>query len=200
MTGNPCIDYGFCGTGDPCIDYGYCPENPSPEPDPCEGCQTPNPVTPVANHQLSNTSRLPPRQTSDTQVGATCVFKTMEWISKYFGGSKTVGTFILEYGLSKGMDLIQIMAMINSGGVPASDLNSLVGSHFNITSSSNLQTSINNGHPVMATIGAANGGHEVMITGYYNDGKIEYFDPETGTYGSKPANEFSHLIEIISLK
>lgn len=124
----------------------------------------------------------------------------MEWISKYFGGSKTVGTFILEYGLSKGMNMDEIIAMINRDGVPASELNSLVGSHFNITGTSNLQTSIDNGHPVMATIVAGSGGHEVMVTGYYNDGKIEYFDPETGTYGAKHANEFSHLIEIKSAK
>jgi hypothetical protein len=67
------------------------------------------------------------------------------------------------------------------GGVPSSDLSGLVNHYFDTVTISTIQSAIDNGHPVMATlITSPTNGHEVMVTGYYNDGKIEYFDPEQG--------------------
>lgn len=175
---NPCEDWGECGPedddGDPdTIIYGG-----------------------LANHQLPKTNKLPPRTTTDVQIGATCVFKTMEWISKYYGGTTTVGDILLRYAQDKGYTLPQLMAVINTNGIPSTDVQSLATHYFDTASTTNLHTSINNGRPVMGTILVNGLGHEVMVTGYFTNGTMEYFDPETGTYHSKPANEIFNVIEI----
>jgi len=42
--------------------------------------------------------------------------------------------------------------------------------------------------------------HQVMITGYNNNGTFSYFDPAAGTYSNLPYSAFSDLVEIISKK
>ena len=44
------------------------------------------------------------------------------------------------------------------------------------------------------------GGHEVMLTGYFNFGLMEYFDPQLGRYGSILLQDCHIVIEITSLK
>jgi len=175
---NPCEDWGECG-----------PEDDDEDPDTVI-------YGGLANHQLPKTNKLPPRTTTDVQIGATCVFKTMEWISKYYGGTTTVGDILLRYAQDKGLTFPQLMAVINTNGIPSADVQSLATHYFDTASTTNLHTSINNGHPVMGTILVNGLGHEVMVTGYFTNGIMEYFDPETGTYHSKPANEIFNVIEI----
>jgi len=52
-------------TGDPCVDYGYC-NIPTPQPAPL--------TTSTADHKLPHTNTLPPNHTSDTQVGQNMFF------------------------------------------------------------------------------------------------------------------------------
>lgn len=184
LTGNPCIDYGFCGT-------------PTPPP------STPPPLTnSTADHKLPHTNTLPPNHTDDTQVGQLCTFKTLEWVSKYFSGSLTSGQALAYYAQLKGLNITQVMAIINTDGISTADIASLTSHYFNTATSTNLFTSINNGYPIMATIlDTGGGGHEVMITGYNNNGTCEYFDPQLGVYNSsKVPSQFYNAIEIHSKK
>jgi hypothetical protein len=60
-----------------------------------------------------------------------------------------------------------------------------------------VAAAINDNLPVMATIPIGDGnGHEVMITGYNDDGTYTYFDPALGTYRSRPASDFMYIFPI----
>lgn len=132
------------------------------------------------------------------------VFKTMEWISKYFGGTETVGSMINAYAASitnpPSLTYFQALNLTMTNGIPSSDLPGLASTYFYTTSTNNLFTSIDNGHPVMGTIIDQNVGHEVMIIGYNNNGTMEYFDPQTGHYSTKTPTQFHNVIEIIGKK
>ena len=185
-------------TGDPCIDYGQC-DNPPPTPDPT----TPT-VDTKADHQLPKTDKLPPRSGGETQVLSTCVFKTMEWISKYYGGTNTVGSMINSYAQAIATTTLpygQALTQTVSNGITGSQINTAVDLVFDTKTITSITSAINSGDPVMGTLTISPGnGHEVMITGYNNDGTIEYFDPETAKYGTKAASSFSLLIEITGIK
>lgn len=157
-----------------------------------------------ADHSL-NKNKLPPNNTTDKQIGNTCVFKTMEWISKFVGGDKLFSDFIVVYanktqtptqtGVDRTLNLMQ-------NGVPLEELNKLVSTFFETTTTISIPKSIDAGNSLMGTITTNNTniGHEVMITGYNNNGGIQYFDPETGQYGLKVASDFTNLITISKLK
>lgn len=158
----------------------------------------------VADKSL-NKSKLPPNNTSDIQVASTCVFKTMEWINKYFGGDKTMGSIITDYANATKSDAVpsvqRAIDLVNNG-VELAELNNLVDMVFKTTSTESITKSIDKGYPLMGSIatGQANIAHEVMITGYNNNGTVQYFDPETGQYNTKLPGEFSNVITIIGNK
>jgi hypothetical protein len=201
-------DCGYYGT---CDDGGEQPQNPCAEYGPgaymaacgCIGGTTGlTYCSSTADHSLPNKNKLPPNGTADKQVGKTCVFKAMEWISKYYGGNSNVNTIMEDYRVMKGLNHLDLITIINTDGVHSSDLNNLLSLVFEHTTTNNLFTSVNNGHPVIATISDGNGGgHEVMITGYNNNGTMEYFDPQTGLYNnSLVASQFFNVREITGLK
>ncbi|AMP98167.1 hypothetical protein AY601_1244 [Pedobacter cryoconitis] len=162
-----------------------------------------------ADHQLAS-ANLPPNNTDDKQVANTCVFKTMEWINKYFGGSKDLTAIINKYAQSTGPaesgPTRAYYLVLN--GVTQSEMPNLIALFFNTKATESIKSSIDVGFPLMGTISTGkltNGGdivgHEVMITGYNLNGSIQYFDPETGVYAIKasPA-EFTNLITVTSNK
>lgn len=184
-------------TGDPCVDYGYC-TTPTP---PTAPPATP-PTTSTADHKLPHPNTLPPNHTTNTQVGQLCVFKTMEWVSAYFGGTLSSGTALLGYATQKGLTIPQVIQIVNTDGIPSADLTALTGLYFTTAESTNLFTSINNGYPVMGTLinPDGSGGHEVMVTGWNNNGTSEYFDPQLGTYNTTAPINIHNAIEIHGLK
>lgn len=70
-----------------------------------------------------------------------------------------------------------------------------------------LKAAIDAGYPLAVTlVNMANttpthvDGHEVMITGYNDDGTIEYFDPESGTYKSAATSDIYIPVEITGIR
>jgi hypothetical protein len=170
---------------------------------------TPTGTTSVpGDHHLPD-AKLPPDHTTNTQVGNFCVFKTMEWLAKFYGSDVNSGTYLLYY-----MNLKKNFAIINTGFQGTfNDLNALLDHFFNITAVSNTITSdaevkaaIDAGHPIAAFL--LNGilpdgspdGHEIFIMGYNNDGTYEYFDPQSGTYESASPSTFKDMQIITGVK
>jgi len=150
-----------------------------------------------AEHQLKK-DKLPPNNTTDKQVLNTCVFKTMEWINKYFGGNKDINIIVNKYAeatKSQDQSTGTKSFLLMTDGVPGNELDGLVSMFFETTPTESIKKSIDSGYPLMGTITTddAKIGHEVMITGYNNNGSIQYFDPQTGKYNTKSPAEFSSL-------
>jgi hypothetical protein len=157
-----------------------------------------------ADHALDK-NKLPPNNTTDKQFGNTCVFKTMEWVSKFVGGNKLFTDIMKDYAnkiQTPTRSNVTILQDLFKNGVPAEELNQLVSTFFETTTTISIPKSIDAGNALMGTITIANTnfGHEVMITGYNDNGGIQYFDPETGQYGLKVAADFTNLITISKLK
>ncbi|GAA4904475.1 hypothetical protein GCM10023313_03820 [Mucilaginibacter defluvii] len=158
-----------------------------------------------ADHRLPNSNKLPPSSTTDTQFPNLCVFKSMEWVAKYFDSNATEHSILQAYCNSKVTDGVTYGAIflnVVQNGINSTEVPALVSKYFNYTESiSTIESAINAGHPLLASILVGpNSGHEVMITGYNDDGTIEYFDPQIGTYFEKQPNQFYNLIEITSKK
>ena len=190
--------------------YTYCytivggvPVQPVPNPGTGGGGGTTPPVTTggsTADHKLPNQNKLPPATTTDTQVGAMCVFKTLEWVSKFFGGVQdgyvSVGQSLLYFSTSNNLTFAQMQSVITTDGITSGQLVGLVSHYYQMTATTNIKGAIDNGHTLMATLISSSGGHEVMITGYNNNGTIEYFDPELGHYDKKIPSAFNLVYEI----
>ena len=190
------VSTGTPATGDPCVDYGYC-TTPTP---PTAPPATP-PTTSTADHKLPHPNTLPPNHTTNTQVGQLCAFKTLEWVSAYFGGTLTSGAALLYYAQSKNLSLAQVIQTVNADGILTDDLAALAANYFTTAVSTNLFTSINNGYPIIGTLINPDGtGHEVMVTGWNNNGTSEYFDPQLGTYNTTAPANIHNAIEIHGLK
>ncbi|MGF7083004.1 hypothetical protein [Mucilaginibacter sp. UYCu711] len=156
---------------------------------------------PPADHQLP-LEGLPPNNNSDTQVGAMCVFKVIELMSKLIGPSNNVisaSDALLYYASTKNMNLAQIIATINTNGVPSADMDALVNHYFNNDSSTGgpqtyatMKTNIVNHTLMMGEVinASGNSSHEVMITGYNNNNSWQLYDPESGTYNTVPEGYF----------
>lgn len=155
----------------------------------------------TSDHGLVGKGVLPPNNTDDVQVGATCVFKTVEWISKFFKGDITAGIAITDYAKTYNLSGQQISEVILTGGVTSDRLSGIVNKYFNTKNPTTFNAAIDAGHPLFGTlINSSGGGHEVMITGYNNNGTIEYFDPEIGKYATKNPVDFTNVIEVTSHK
>jgi hypothetical protein len=149
----------------------------------------------VAGDHSPPAKKLPKNNTSNTQVGNLCVFKTMEWLAKYLGANINSGTFLQYYVQNGGGTL----AITDGFSGQLDQLNSLINHFFDAVTCSSIVDAINAGDPVMADIpvnGSQTDGHEVMITGYNNDGTYEYFDPQSGTYKSAPLATFTDAMQI----
>ncbi|MBK0379633.1 C39 family peptidase [Mucilaginibacter segetis] len=158
-----------------------------------------------AQHQLANKNRLPSKNNTDQQVGGMCSFKTLEWISKYLGGNISVGTSFQWYFQNYQLNSQQINNILSGvDGISPQRVTELLDHYMSFTESApgNIIGSINSGHPMMGLIETMPGNqHAVMITGYNDNGTIEYFDPETGHYASPvPPNAFVRVIEVSGFK
>ena len=77
----------------------------------------------------------------------------------------------------------------------------LITHYFNTTFIINLHEAIDMGHPVIGLITNPYGmSHEVLITGYFDNGLIEYFDPALGGYYANGESTFDELFEISGVK
>ena len=163
----------------------------------------PNPTKSKADHKLSTQTNLPVDGTTNKQVGNMCTMKTIEWVSKFFGGSTSAGDALLWLTQTRGYTMIDMLAIINSTGVSVSDLQLMTDHYFTNSSISDLdaiKAAIDAGNPVMASLVTGSDGHEVMLTGYNNSGTVEYFDPQLGTYINVAASAFSNMLQIKSKK
>jgi hypothetical protein len=64
----------------------------------------------------------------------------------------------------------------------------------------NVKNSIDNGVPMLGIVGPTPNEHAVMITGYNNDGTIEVYDSEKGSYAIHRIDDFHLIFKICSLK
>lgn len=157
-----------------------------------------------ADHSLKK-DKLPTNNTKDRQLANTCVFKSMEWIDSYFDGKRDVDHFLNQYAKTTGPEESSGTRAFNlfTNGVPENELNTLVTMFFDTTPTTTIKASIDSGYPLMGTIttDTKDIGHEVMITGYNNNGSIQYFDPQLGKYDVKPGpGDFTNLYTITGRK
>jgi hypothetical protein len=157
---------------------------------------TPQEVGPKkADHRLTE-GKLPPRW-GKKQILGTCVFETIANVSQYFDGNVTIGNAALSYALSSQKNFEDVL---NNGVTSFTDLVNLANNFFNTTlievTFNAIKQSIDNGSPIMGSVF----GHEVMITGYNNDGTIEVYDSAIGGYAIRNVDDFYLLISIASHK
>lgn len=175
------------------------PVNTNPSPG---GGTLPPPGT-TADHKLPNTNHLPPNHTNNIQSpdAATCVFKTLEYINQYFNISTNELDILRDYVNANNLSTADMIRIFSRDGLTPAQVPGAIGLHFNYSSTTDITGAIGRGHPLMATLMLnATDGHEVMITGYNNNGTIEYFDPQSGNYGTKTPSYFHYIYEITSRK
>lgn len=186
--------------------------SPNCEGDPGGGGTTDPPIShdvPPADHQLPSTT-LPPNYADDKQFSNTCVFKTMEWIARYYGNTSITDMngvlyYVTTYStVIPGVNFEDKMNYVLSNGVESTHLNALVSHYFYMTPTDTpgIEDAIGmNGNPLMAyLIVPGLGGHEVMITGYNDDDSVQYFDPEIGMYQTGAPSDFNSIMEITGVK
>lgn len=157
-----------------------------------------NITAPHVDHGLPNKDKLPPDNTDDKQVGALCVFKTIEWVSLYLGNKVPSGESLMKYLKDKNLNLMDV---VNKDGVPIENLEELISQYFDVKSVTEVKSSIDKGNTLMGSLVNGEDGHEIMITGYNDNGSIQYFDPELGKYDTRPSvNDFRYMYEIKGLK
>ena len=129
------------------------------------------------------------------------VFKAMEFIAQYFG-DKTSTEYTIVQAWADAQGVVYYTALLNvlAHAIDSGQIESVVSLYFNynlVPAWADVSTEINNGDPVMAIV---NNNHEVMITGYNNDGSVQYYDPYDGIYHttSTPVTSLSSTIVITS--
>lgn len=140
------------------------------------------------------TGHLLPGTTTSTQVANLCVFTTMGYISQFYGGGGDPGPFVLAYAQNYNVSVTDVI----SNGIPGANIFSATSLFFYSQQTTDVVGAINSGYPVMGTIN--NGGHEVFVTGYNNNGTYQYFDPYYGGYYALPPGAFTNIIKITGKK
>lgn len=150
----------------------------------------------LADHSLP-APLLPPSNTSNVQLPNLCVFKTLEWIGKYLGSTRTEGPYLLFW-----MQYPPGHSNVTTVGFDGTiaQLEDIINHFFVATAPCNdIHAAIDAGHAVFGTIAnppPATDEHAVFITGYNDDGTVVYFNPETGTYQVCPETDILYAIEI----
>ncbi len=200
---------GSNGTSGGSVSVGTTPPPPPPFVDPPEEEKLPEPVqcdSPSPANRLNDVNNMPPEKTSNTQINPnTCVLKTLEYVSKYFGSDLKEGDFLL-YEIKKNQNYD-----VYNYGLNPDEINDLL--NYFTTFSNILPQDVNNAiinkdHPVMAFYETGIDpttnkpfGHEVMITGVSDDGKyFRYFDPQLGEYRCLPKEDLEDFREIKGFK
>ena len=152
-----------------------------------------------AEHRLQYKSKLPPDSTTNVQIANLCVFKIMEWLSKYYGKFLSYDESLAYYSQLTGLDQLIIKYVL---GVSSGNLFGLISHYYNATFLINVNEAIDAGRPLLASLINADGSeHEVWITGYYDAGGFEYFDPQLGIYCSTSSlTAFDQIFEITGTK
>ncbi len=163
-------------------------------PPPTDPCSAPSDDT-IITLKLSN---LPPNHTTDTQKANMCFFKTIEWLSGYFGGNVNYFEAYTYYGAYYQLSTTDFDQITQTGPLLPADVTGYLSHYFSVLHADpgiDIQQQINLGYPMMAAIVFSDGtGHEVMLTGYNNTtGQIQYFDPARGVYDFQPATSFANI-------
>lgn len=164
----------------------------------------PLPTFSKADHKLPTQKRLPKDGTNNTQVGQTCVFKVMEYLSRYFDGSLTTGEALLWLAIHLNLTGLEMIDIINTNGVTIAMLIDLAENYFDwdyMSGYNGIKNAIDLGHPGMGWLDQGGGvGHMVMLTGYNDNGTIEYFDPQSGLYQNTLPSNIQNPFEIKNKK
>jgi hypothetical protein len=112
--------------------------------------------------------------------GDTCAIMALSYVANYFGAT---GLTASDFAEMAGKSFVQMVAGAQ-GGLTTSELNNIVSDIFQsveISSYQEIDTNLNSGHPVIATINQGGYGHEVVITSInLKNGDVSYMDPLTG--------------------
>jgi RHS repeat-associated protein len=144
-------------------------------------------------------SKLPQNNSKDIQFGPLCVFKTLEFIGKYFGSNLNE----INYSTYWQLDLNHPEVYEKGFEGNINELQNLIGNFFvpETYSWNNIAVSINLGHPIFAYINTQNSwSHAVFVTGYNNNGSIVYYDPERGNYNFIPRSLIVYSYPVVGLK
>lgn len=130
-------------------------------------------------------------------------------IAKYFTGSATIDTYIEEVRIYKGLSTTQDAVDYINSGISEHGMASLIewydfrDTEFYLTTGTTIQDAIDNGYPMAAIYSQSTSpwaGYVVMITGYNNNGTIEFFDPTTGYYATDAATAFYSPLPLTGVK
>jgi len=149
-----------------------------------------------------NNGVLPPDNGSVTQIsGMMCVPTVLSIVSNYLGEHVDDTAIAETYIQQTGVNEITFYNDASLGGVAFNNIEGLASQYFNvdeITSNDDFQESIGSGNAVIGTIenSTNTGGHEVFIVSSDDDGNAEYFDPQTGHYGTSNYYNFLNLLSI----
>ncbi len=144
-----------------------------------------------------NTARLPVAGNSaSTQVPGYCVYQTIENALNFFGKDVNPGTIA-----GKAVQITNnTQDWLNFDG-NVSQLNQLISTYLEGNVTSDIKKSIDASNPVLAYMNNGDGtGHDVMITGYNNDGTYSYFDPQASKYLTGTVDQFNDPFAVTGLK
>jgi hypothetical protein len=157
------------------------------------------------DHRLPNTGNLPTNGLTPVSV-AMSTFQTDGLIANYFTGSSSIDDYIEALRIYKSLSTTNdAIYYINNSGEFG------LGSYIEWTEfrdslfylgTGYIEDAIDNGNPLICY-------HQnpstwvwsvVMITGYNNNGTIEFFDATTGYYATDSAGNFYNTTEVTGLK
>lgn len=130
-----------------------------------------------------------PKTGVDAQIAGYCVYQTIANILAYFGVTVNTGTIAQTC-------ITQNNSSAEGNGFAGTDQNllNLVAAYLTTIlppgapPANSISQDIDAGDPVMAYISVPGqtAYHEIMITGYNNNGTYVYFDPQSTTYVTAP--------------
>ena len=150
------------------------------------------------DHSLPQ-DRLPANNNISLQQINHCLFKTMEWVGKYFGSNLESADYANYWGHSDESRKADILFGF-TGSI--AELDELISHFFSGARDCwNVPVAITLGRPIIAAIPTAESYfHAVFVSGYNNDGTVVYFDPQLGTYNPIQPSSLIHPIQIGNIK
>lgn len=127
--------------------------------------------------------------------GTTCATMALSYVANYFGAT---GLSSSDFAEMAGKDYMSMMVGLQDG-LTQTQLSSIISNIFISTtidgSAISLESNLNNGIPILATIDQGNGiGHEVVITGFdANAGTVSYMDSLVGAMVTSNTNAVSFI-------
>lgn len=157
----------------------------------------------TADHSLSG-SNLPSNGAGTVSTQMSTV-QSFGFVANYYTGSSSINTYIEAVRVYKGLSTTQDAIDYINNGTPELGMASFIEwwefreAMFYLDTNT-IEDAIDLGHPLVAIYIGTSYNYVVMITGYNNNGTVEFFDPTTGYYATAAATAFYTPYEVTGVK